>query len=80
MRIIRMSWSTMAAAEEALATVWCILEQHRIPTPQLTIRRAAGVLDLSIEFPSQADAELVRRAAHRLGADSLPIAAGSKPR
>lgn len=69
----------MAAAEEALARVWCILEEHRIPTPRLTVRRTAGALDLSIEFISQEDAELVRQAARRVGAGRLVIAAASQP-
>ena len=78
MRIIRLGPLTMAEAEEAIAILWCILEEHRILTPRLNVHRVAGAVDLSVEFLSQEDADLVRQVARRSRAGGLATAAGPK--
>lgn len=78
MRTIRVNRLTMAGAEDAIALLWRILEEQQIPTPHLNVHRVAGTVDLSIEFLSQEDADLVRQVARRLGAGGLATPAELK--
>lgn len=65
MRVMNLGRLTMAEAEDAVAVLWRILEEYRIPSPRLEVSRVPGAVDLSMEFHSQEDADLVRQVASR---------------
>jgi hypothetical protein len=61
MCIMKMDRLSMPEAENLIAALWRALEEHGISSPQLRVRQARGSVDLSIEFCSQKDRELMRR-------------------
>lgn len=71
MCVITINRLSMAEAESLIATLWCTLEEYRISSPQLNVRRLGDSMNLSIEFLSQQDADLVRQVMSRLTADAV---------
>jgi hypothetical protein len=61
MCIMKMDRLSMAEAENFVAALWLTLEEYGVSSPQLRIRQARETVDLSVEFRSQEDSELVRR-------------------
>jgi hypothetical protein len=61
MCIMKIGRLSMAEAENFVATLWCTLEEHGVSSPQLRVGRARGAVDLSVQFRSQKDSELIRR-------------------
>jgi hypothetical protein len=61
MCMMKMDRLSMAEAEKLIAALWRSLEEHGIPSPQLRVRQTHESLDLSIEFCSQKDSELMKR-------------------
>ena len=70
MRIMRVGRLTMAEAENLIAVLWRTLEQQGIASPQLRICQVGDLVDLTIEFLSQQDGDLVRRVMSRLATDA----------
>lgn len=66
MCIMKIGRLSMAEAENFVAALWCTLEQHGVSSPQLRVGRARGAVDLSVEFRSQEDREMMRRIMPRL--------------
>jgi hypothetical protein len=61
MCIMKMDRLSMAEAENLIAALWRALEEQGISSPQLRVRQTRGLVELSIEFCSQKDSELMRR-------------------
>lgn len=62
MRTVRYRKIPVADAERLVATVWCLLEDHGLATPNLAVEPRGGtVVDLSVTFRCSDEAELVRR-------------------
>jgi hypothetical protein len=61
MCIMKMARLSMPEAENLIAALWRTLEEYGVSSPQLRVAQARGSLDLSIEFRSRKDSELVRR-------------------
>lgn len=74
MSVIRLEQSSMADAEHAVAQIWCILEEHRVASPQVAVvvNAARKGVELSLTFHAAPDATLVVRALAASGL--LPIA------
>jgi hypothetical protein len=70
MRIMRVDRLTMAEAENLIAVLWRTLEQQGIPSPQLRICQVGDLVDLTIEFLSQQDGDLVKGVMSRLATDA----------
>jgi hypothetical protein len=68
MCIMKMARLSMPEAENLLAALWRSLEEYGVSSPQLRVRQVWGSVDLSIEFCSQKDRELMRRVMPRLAA------------
>jgi hypothetical protein len=62
MRVVAIERPTMAEAEGVIATLWCMLEKYRLPTPKLRVSRVGGAVRVTVEFRSDLDAQLMRRA------------------
>jgi hypothetical protein len=60
MRVVTIERMTMEEAERAIATLWCMLEKHGVPTPTLRVSRVAGAVQVTIEFQSELDASLTQ--------------------
>jgi hypothetical protein len=60
MRVVTIERMTMEEAERAIATLWCMLEKHGLPTPTLRVSRVAGAVQVTIEFQSEVDASLTQ--------------------
>lgn len=65
--MVRLETLSAAAAEEAIARVWRVLEAHRIATPRLRVTHHARVTHhsgvcIELSFTSSADAELAAEA------------------
>jgi hypothetical protein len=58
--ILRIERWTMAEAEDAVATLWRLLEEYQVPTPRLDARVVGGLLEISICFPTDPDLHVVR--------------------
>jgi hypothetical protein len=52
---------TAAQAERFLATTWCILEERGLATPQMAVRQAGALIDISLSFSSAEDCALIER-------------------
>jgi hypothetical protein len=62
MPILRLNQISMAGAEQLLAAIWHLLEEHRIGSPKLKIEaRTDDCLDMELAFNAMADAAIVRR-------------------
>jgi hypothetical protein len=61
MCIMRMARLSMPEAENLIAALWRTLEEYGVSSPQLRVRQTWGSVDLSIEFCSEKDRELMRR-------------------
>jgi hypothetical protein len=61
MCIMRMARLSMPEAEKLIAALWRTLEEYGVSSPQLRVGQTRGSVDLSIEFRSQKDSELMRR-------------------
>jgi hypothetical protein len=61
MRVLTMERPTMAEAEGAIASLWCMLEKYRVPTPKLRVSRVGGAVRVEVEFRSDLEAQLMRR-------------------
>ena len=74
MRVVTIERMTVEEAERAIATLWCMLEKHGLPTPKLRVSRVAGAVQITVECQSELDASLLRRMTSRLTLAS--VAAG----
>jgi hypothetical protein len=61
---------TVAQAENVIAILWRTLEEYGVASPQLRVRQVRQSVELSIEFLSQRDSDLVRRAIAHLAAEA----------
>jgi hypothetical protein len=66
MRVVTIERMTMEEGERAIATLWCMLEKHGVPTPTLRVSRGAGAVQIIVECQSELDASLLRRMTSRL--------------
>ena len=70
MSVIRWERLSMADAEQVVAQIWRVLEEHRVASPRMALAvQGSDRVDLSLTFGAASDAELVRRA---LAAPGLP--------
>jgi hypothetical protein len=60
MRVVTIERMTMEEAERAIATLWCMLEKHGLPTPKLRVSRVAGAVQIIVECQSELDASLTQ--------------------
>ena len=63
---IRLSGVTTPEAESFLATTWRILVEYTLATPQIEVRLAGTLIDISLRFSSAADCALVKRRFHEI--------------
>ena len=61
MLVVRLETPSVAAAEEAIARVWRMLEAHHIATPRMTMTHGSAVR-IELSFTSPADAKRVAEA------------------
>ena len=61
MSAVRLEGLSLAQAEQAIASVWRVLEAHRFATPQITMTHGSSI-DIELSFASPADAETVAEA------------------
>jgi hypothetical protein len=71
MGVIRVERLATVDAEHFIVFLWRVLEEHGMPSPKISVYEAGELLDLRIEFPSEADSDVVRR--------SLPLLAAEPP-
>jgi hypothetical protein len=63
---IRLSGVTTPEAESFLATIWRILVENTLATPQIEVRLAGTLIDISLRFSSAVDCALVERRFHEI--------------
>lgn len=73
MYVIRITRPTMAEAEDAIATLWRTLEEHRVPSPRLSVSRLPEGVELSVRFASRQHADLLRRITPRLDGSAMAV-------
>ena len=56
----------MAEAEDAIATLWRMLEEYQMPTPKLDARLVGGLVEISVRFSMDQDVNLLRDIESRL--------------
>jgi hypothetical protein len=61
MNTLRINQLPTADAEDLIAILWRALEERRIPSPELNVSLSSVGVDLSVDFGSERDADLVMR-------------------
>ena len=67
MAIVRLSRLSMVDAEDLVARIWCVLAEHPVAAPRLSVRTYAdSTVEVALSFRTEHDAELVMHAAPRV--------------
>lgn len=71
MCIIQVNRLAAADAENLIASLWRVLEEHGMPSPKLRVHQAGEFLRLGIEFSSEEHGKFMKRCVPRLAAEPL---------
>lgn len=67
MSTVRLTRLSMTGAEDLIARIWCVLAEHPVAAPRLSmLTHADGTIDVALAFRTESDAELVMRAAPKV--------------